>query len=400
MRNNNLFVSFYADDARFFRIISKLCEGKSYYYSIFTSGVIYFLLNRIIAVNFIKKLNKKTSVNINKLNINSIIEYELKQGIYKEKDLTKRAIFYVEFFDFIIKSKGISNVYLSGDSRLVIKSAEFCAKLNNCKTIYFEQGPFGTTILDKKGVNKNCSFRYSNFNENNKTITQKNNQKIQSIKYFRIIDLIVHNIFGLNKSFNYNNLSLPTFFKKKKEHSCLKSERKQLLLILQVPNDANLLLHSPFFKSHFEILEWTYKIFGEKYNVIVREHPKYVNRYENKLYDFINQHHSIHLDWNSLEISIQNSEFVIVNNSTVGIEVLKYSKKIIVLGDSYYDQVNNAIKYFPGIEENIINKLNESITELNGISFINYLLNHELIHFHFRDKLYDLNDQNLKKILT
>ncbi|MAV64704.1 MAG: hypothetical protein CMG00_05890 [Candidatus Marinimicrobia bacterium] len=397
LKNNNLFISFYADDTRFFHSISKIINGKSYFYSIYLSGIFYLLLKFRIPLNFNNKFLKNKTISTE--SINDIIKYEKIQNIFNEINLHNAAKKYIYIFNYLIQSKNINKLYLSGDTRLIIKAAEYAGKLNNCKIMYFEQGPFETSILDENGVNKDCSFRDVDFTPNNANINNVKNPKIKWINYLRVFDIVLYNLFNYKSDHLRNEVGYNLF----KENSIKTRTRsmKYILLILQVPNDANMILNSPNFTRHIDILKWTYENIPKEYDLVVREHPKFIGRYETELYDYILSKNIV-VDNMELCKSINDASLIVVNNSTVGIEAVFMNKKVVVLGDSYYDKIKCVFKYKKeSTPKDFFEKaINSKLNNESGYSFINYLLENELIGFHFRDKNYNLNDKILIKKLT
>ena len=387
---NNLFVSFYADDMRFFYSISKVIPFKSYFYSIFSSGIFYLLFKFKLPLNFI--FNFKSNINL-PASFENLICYEKSQNKFNTNQLISASQNYIFLFDYIIKKKNIKYVYLSGDSRLIIKSAEYAAKLNSCTLIYFEQGPFGTTILDTKGVNTNCSFRSVNYPEDLSRIVINKSKKVTWTKYFRALDVLFYNILKYKSTYLFNDL--PSFLTKKTKN-IITQKKFFILLILQVPKDANMILHSPNFLNHFDILKWTFKNLPLGIDLVVREHPNFIGSYEKELYDFIKTNDNIiSLDSSDLKTSINNSIIVVVNNSTVGIEAIFQNKKLVVLGDCYYDKIKCVFK-FENKNSNILKTaINSKTDNKTGISFVNYLMKNELIGFHFRDKHLNVSDEIL-----
>jgi capsular polysaccharide export protein len=395
-KNNNLFVSFYSDDLRFFYFLSKNIPNNSFFYSVFLSGVLYLLLKFKFSLNFFKKYDKNILL---PLSFDDIICYEENQNKYNNEELCKNSINYIYFFNYVIKNNQIKYVYLSGDTRLIIKCAEYAAIQNKCKIIYFEQGPFGTTILDHDGVNKNCSFRNSVFNEDNSEISINNKDKISWNKYFRVFDYLLYNIFNYKQSHVYNDVA--SVFSSSRFLEKNKLSENYLLLVLQVPNDANMILNSPNFSNHLDIVKWTFANLPKNTQLLVREHPNFINLYEKKLYQFVEKNERIIFDYNSLNYSIKFASVVIVNNSTVGIEALLQNKKLVVLGDCYYDKIETVFKLKNINDNDILNRAIKSIVNKKvNISFINHLLKNELIGFHFRDKKYNMNNKVLVKKIT
>ena len=97
-------------------------------------------------------------------------------------------------------------------------------------------------------------------------------------------------------------------------------------------------------ESH--ILKWTFQNLPLGIDLVVREHPNFIGSYEKELYNFIKTNDNIiSLDNFDLKTSINNSIIVVVNNSTVGIEAILQNKKLVVLGDCYYDKIKCVFKF-------------------------------------------------------
>lgn len=396
MNSNNLFISFYSDDMRFFYYYSKKIPNKSFFYSIFFSGTLYLLFKFKISLNFKNKYDKNIII---PSSFEDLIYYEIVQEKFNKDILIAKAKQYIFYFNYLIKFNKIKYVYLSGDSRMIVKCAEYAALKNNCEIRYFEQGPFGTTILDEKGVNKNCSFRNAKFKLDLNQIVVKKNIKISWNKYFRAFDFLIYNVLLYKNNHLYNDIA--TFSNKTRLSLKNKLSNNYILLILQVPLDANMILNSPNFSNHLDIVKWTYNNLPDGYQLVVREHPNFINSYENELYNFIEKKDKIIFDYNSLDLSIKLSALVVVNNSTVGIEALLKNKKLVILGDCYYDKLETVFKIKNLDDKDVFNRaIKSKVNEQISISFINYLLKNELIGFHFRDINYNFKDKVLIKKLV
>ena len=85
-------------------------------------------------------------------------------------------------FDFLISS---------GDSRVLPSCLIHIARSYGVKIIYFEQGPFGTSIFDAIGVNANVSFQPKKNSLTNNEILKLNDfinqqSKSEHIKFFEV----------------------------------------------------------------------------------------------------------------------------------------------------------------------------------------------------------------------
>ncbi len=428
-----LSIGYYDDFARFFLEIKKELLKKDTnisfkYLSLYFSGYLYFLirlqnvsffsfnvwLNKILHKNKYMKILSNNSI-YKGIDLNNVIQYHLLFNKKEEINLKLQAISYINIIEKLLLDFKPDVLILSGDSRMSIEIFNMKAKELGIKTYYFEQGPFGTTILDTEGVNANASIR--NIQIKNETSIEDMQEKIslfynreRSEKFkrnpiYRGSDYLLQFIFskiGL----------LPIDIKMEKEIKSTNKEYKSLarniynkdkkifLLILQVPYDVNMVYHSPFYNNHFEIVKDVYKNLPSDTQLLVREHPLYKGKYENELYKFMYKN-EIPLDESELYSSIDKADVVIVNNSTVGIEAISKLKPVVVLGNSYYD--NNHICIKLNEKKNLNSVLNSAINfktkEENVLLFLNYFFNTYLIDGHFRDDELIASKKIVKDIL-
>jgi capsular polysaccharide export protein len=430
-----LSIGYYDDFARFFLGIKKELKQENNkielkYLSLYFSGYLYFLV-RLQNVSFFsfkvwinKILNKNKYQNIiNKnvtyrgIDLNEIIKYHKLLDNENELNLKLQAISYIDIIEKLFNNYKPDILILSSDSRLSIEIFDIKAKELGIKTYYFEQGPFGTTMFDNKGVNANASIRNKLFQIDDTTQEDKDEkikkffQRKRSIKYKRnpiyrgsdyILQFILSKI-GL----------LPIDIKMQKEVKIITHEYINLLknkytedktiflLVLQVPYDVNMVYHSPFYNNHFEILQDVYQNLPQNSQLLVREHPLYQGKYEKELYTFMYKNH-ISLDTNDLYKSIDKSDVIIVNNSTVGIEAISKLKTVVVLGNSYYDRKGICLKL--SYKDELKYLLNSSLSfkskEEKVISFLNYFYNYYLVNGHFRDENLEASKNIAKEILN
>lgn len=402
---NILINGYYDDFSRFFIALKKDLKKKNakvYFHHSYFSGFLYsFLrLHRSVWISFqayvFSKFRKDViQANFKRVskeyNLQYVIEYHSKLHKKKFDDQLKNlAVAYILILENFLSLKKIELIISSGDSRLFNRVLKSIAEKNRIKILYFEQGPFNTTIIDSKGVNANCSFRY--VNSENKL--SRNKAKVSQIKYnrcriYRGLDLILQ--FLLN-ALNLYPIDLVEKWKYDKsiilESSKFKTKelKEYILIILQVPYDANMIIHSPLVKSSSHMLECVMNSITTETKIVVREHPLFIGKYEKSLYEFIEKNSNVFIDKTDLKSSIRNSSAIVVNNSTVGVEAIKFKKKILVLGDCYYDNLKEVIK-IKNLKDLKVH-LNSS-GNLNAESNGNYnlsMLCDNLIEGHFRNK--------------
>ena len=166
-----------------------------------------------------------------------------------------------------------------------------------------------------------------------------------------------------------------------------------------MPYDSNMIIHNPIYNNHLDFVKDCFYAVTPKYNLIVREHPKFIGCYEKKLYDFIKENKNIDFDY-SIDpfVTASNCKGVIVMNSMFGIQCLLTAKNIYAVAKSYYDQVvisnyNNDL--------NIRNLLSEKAThsEKDHYIYLYNLIRFYLIPGHYRQDDPDLISKCCLKIL-
>ena len=190
-----------------------------------------------------------------------------------------------------------------------------------------------------------------------------------------------------NKKLNVNKNIDYAYLNKTKAIQLQAFSEKYILLILQVPFDVNMVLHSPNFNSHLEIVNYVYKSLPKGHSLVIREHPLYKSKYEKEIYHLIRDNSNVYIDVNSkLEDVINNSSIVVVNNSTVGIESIAKFKKTIVLGDCYYDRDEICFKFKNDLPQLFNDVLSSELNEKHIIEFLHNFCFKFLIEGHFRDE--------------
>lgn len=273
-----------------------------------------------------------------------------------KRQLLLQAVSYIDLVEKELVSNRPDLILLIGDSRMLIEITKKLAREHGVKTYYIEQGPFGTTVFDRKGVNANASIRDFQF-ENKETgsdwgtielfMNRNFPRKYIRSPFYRGMDYLLGYILE-NTKFYPPDLKIPELFFKKYdlcEDDRFKKFPKRayqqgkpiFLLICQVPFDVNLSHHSPFFKSHSELLERVFESLPPKSMLVVREHPLYRGKYEDRFYELLLTEQIFVDCGQNLHASLEYANVVIVNNSTVGLEAIAKHKPVVVLGNSYYD---------------------------------------------------------------
>jgi capsular polysaccharide export protein len=416
MSNKNiLFVGFYDDFARFYHGIAKEMDCNCYYVFQNLSGYFYSLSRNfgntylffLPIIFFWRHLSGKHPT-INNVQLMYILEYG---GSYSKFRMFVARILYLYWLEKIAYLE-IDSIIIAGDSRPISRIFKLVGERLGCKLSFFEQGPNNTTILDSSGVNANCSFRAPNskcyqYSGEYKIHTE---EKYKRNPIYRLCDYCFDFFFlslflQVFAEKNIQSLVRATYTKtltKKIDFELYDYSKKYILLILQVPEDANMVLHSPYFKSFYKLLIEVSNAIPSDFNLLIREHPLHKFGYEKEMYDFIKSHPNVFLDSEfMLEEQISKSSLVVVNNSTVGFEVLFLKKRLMVLGDSYYDQYDylTKLKDLNHIQNDLKRALVAEIDISRAESYVAWSFSKNFIQGHYRAKDISMLCQTLAKRL-
>lgn len=423
--------SFYRDSARYFSFLENEIK-KKYPRSSFYNISIYpcahkFRLRKklhsdLVAFNLNNK-NGPYTIDQDEELLTKLISFHKK--LYKlydldvDKKLKSRAVSYLNYFHHLFDNEKFDLLISSGDSRLIPECMIYIAKKKNIKIIFFEQGPFNKTIFDKRGVNANISFqnkekildshekeKLDNFYNDLYKIKKDKFYNINKKSYIEYVDvfltyLCMYRLPILNKFMPtdlsiaqtlLNKIAVEIINKIKKNSSKGTKEYKNfILIILQVPVDAQLIEHSPYFKDFYSMLKSVLRSTPKDIKLVIREHPLYKGMYEDKIYDVLkNDTRCIIDNEKPLEELISHSSLCILNNSTVGIEALLLKKKVFTLGNSYYSNRNSGSYDFSGniesLDDEILNALNSKL-DINKVeSFLYHFIFKYLFEGHYHDE--------------
>jgi capsular polysaccharide export protein len=338
--------------------------------------------------------------------------------------LKQQALKYLAFFEPLFIKKSFDFLISSGDTRLLPCVVIHLAKKHGVKVVYFEQGPFDTTMLDPRGVNCNISFipsfkkltaiekfkleQYRNDYKNNKVEkywqSDERNLNIKFNTYLTFLLMYPPRLFSKILPVDLQiGLDFKTALKEKvrgqinkyfkKQHKFVKNEVNlkddYIVLFLQVPVDAQFIDNSPNFNSFTDIVRLMAKSIPVGKKLLIREHPFYIGRYDTELYNIVHSNVNIHFA-NECDLTelIVNSDLCIVNNSTVGIEALLLQKKVFTLGTSYYTHKGVTFDYDKtlGIDVQMTKALMSEFASVNVDSFLYTFIFDYLCEGHFQDR--------------
>ncbi|WP_162808225.1 hypothetical protein [Vibrio splendidus] len=343
----------------------------------------------------------------------------------EDTKLKKVAIKYLNYFDYLFKHENFDFLIVSGESRLIPSIIIHLAKFYGVKIIYFEQGPFGKTIIDYKGVNANISFCPS-FKPLNKdkykslfnfiNDFENKNEKFWSVEKLGIVDK-VYRFFTVLLMFQPRLLTfiLPSdlglgqylfkgYIEPKFKRLSIKNKKKSesekhaevehniepyIGLYLQVPVDAQLIEHSPHYKCFYEMVSDVIKVKPNGYSLYIREHPQYLGKYDRRIYDLVSKHDDVLLQ-NDVDLNrmINGSSCSILNNSAVGIESLLLGVNVVCLGEAYYSHRGITYDYngeLESLKDNIISAVENKLEKEKVESFMYEFVFDYLQNGHFQD---------------
>lgn len=255
-------------------------------------------------------------------------------------------------------------VFLTGTSRLNEQAIRYHFRLN--RIIYWEAGINGSIYMSEKGVNADADFRnllpgdksrYSAlFTENCSVDPQRKitDAPIAEL-FFKLIDglyLVAARYILCNKEVDeILNFDFKILKNRSKSDDYDKSS-DYFLYIDQVEQDTN---YTHFGCAAAEVIGYIDFLMADddvpnNISLLRRAHPRQrLTRVSRQL-----KHHFSHRYFDdsgsNLAESIAKSKFVITVNSTAGVEALLLGKPVLVLGESYYDQLYGVLSLEDSIQ--------------------------------------------------
>lgn len=301
------------------------------------------------------------------------------------EELNYMARFYVGLRNFVIE-KGVSLVLLHNESRWYHGvGVALCMELG-IPYLVTEQGlirPY-TTVIDPQGCNANSriDFNGSKVYDNklkgyrNKFTPNSSHDSFKSMFFFFIF-LSVFSLERVNRSrsilrYMHNSYSLRKYAKRvlnkvgKRHKRVAQTCEGAILLLLQLENDSQFLLHSPF-KTNQEVIDLVSSIAKEhNCNLAIKLHPLDDQKY-------ILDDHVFLVDGKIIDLA-NSADAVFTINSSASIDVLKTKTPLVLMGESIYCREGVADKL------NADKVISSNVDEQARQSFLSYLHDEYLVH--------------------
>ncbi|MDE1231505.1 phosphoribosylamine--glycine ligase [Vibrio aestuarianus] len=326
-------------------------------------------------------------------------------------ELKYMAKFYIGIKAFI-KKKQINLVILHNDSRWYHAVAIDICKELEIQYLVTEQGlirPF-TTVIDPQGCNANSQIDF-NINsisipkpkkEHSKFVANSKHDSFKSMLFFlfflmgftlervngnKTIIRYMHNNYSLKK---YSKRILNKVIKKNKYTNKLKID--SALLLLQLENDSQFLLHSSF-KSNQEVIDLVASFTDfHKMNLAIKRHPL-----DDKKYTLAEN--SYYIEGKVKELAAA-ADIVLTINSSASVDVLRTSTPLILMGDSIYLRDGVASRIDLEQPTDLMEEAAKNIDLVKREHFINYLYHDYLVKGAGYSYNTDYLNYKLKQILN
>lgn len=419
-------VSFYESNSRYYHFLEQRLKERypnSYILQLclYPSAVQYCKANQLRHIDLAQEVRTMpTEVDVD---LTEFLRYHYKIMPEYKKQIDQAGAQYYHYFSSFFDKNDVEVIVCIGDERMFASIPSYFAKKKGVKVLYFEPGPFATMIFDAQGVN--CKMEVSNiptqeiekvsvedellaefYNTSNTKVKFYDKDKFA---YFRKIKDVLYSVPPkLMKKYIPVELQTGEYFFEsliylrkrllpKKKKASNKEYGKYIFFALQVPMDVQMVIHSPLYSEFYTLLKDIYESIPEGYNLVVREHPMNIGRYDQKLYQFIENHDRIYLDNDTpIDKLIINSEIVVINNSTVGVEALKYGKTVVTLGKTYYSQVvYNVVD-----KKELVNTIKTAIEQKIPQELINKYLCLLYKNYLVKDHYKNLKYYNLDKVIN
>ncbi|WP_233979697.1 capsular polysaccharide export protein, LipB/KpsS family [Pectobacterium versatile] len=428
-----LSVIYYDTFARFFCAIedavkSKEPDAEFLHLAIFPSGWMYMKTHgrnvQLLPWKVYKHKKSDECITVDEKTLDTVSHYHAVTGERYGKKykaaLSNRALKYINVMGEVVETFKPDVVLFSGDTRIACEALHYYLDRIRYegKRYFFEQGPNGTTIFDTRGVNANCSFRECAGDLRGEGFTPEQVARPKKFKrnpFYRGSDhalIALLRIFG-NVPAEWDSMSLDKY-PDSDYQKCLDKGREntkaginEILIALQVPDDANNIHHNPLGLGDAELVNMVIQaVEGLAYPIRVREHPLYKRRYSRDMYELVRNSDSLILSDSSLDEDLLNATIVVTVNSMTGLDAYLRRIPVVVLGNAFYDHllgITRAVdvsSLHNAIEELSNGKLDMLLMERDPSSIFAEMRARYFIPGHYLDDSLDSPAQRIAEILV
>ena len=348
-------------------------------------------------------------------------------GQDRDEDLADVARNYISFLDEFFREGHFDRAIVFGSSRLLPKAVEHIAQKHHVPVLYFEQAPFGRTILNLSGVGSKMALspprRHEGSNDASVSIHGGRSEKAHYWKFEKkTVPLRLAQAHTILQSFQPRAIQTilapdlytgPFILLLKRAlakwrlrhvlgpgptstHECMIS------LFLQSPIDAQFFEESPIYGDFAQMVEDVIRACPQSHRLIIREHPEHLGCYSKTLYDLIEASPNVTLD-NSTPFDelLTKSALVIVNNSTVGFQGLAIGKKVLVLGNAFYSGKGMTYDLSDRAElpELVLHALQDPSNADRARDFVAYMMNDVFFSGHFQDQDLEFDERMISLLV-
>lgn len=258
----------------------------------------------------------------------------------------------------VVLERKITCIVMWNGSDCLGKICQLVAARYQLKTVYIENGYFPNTLqIDPKGVNAEsslCDVTSSQWNvDAPRVLTEKKVEKttptnIVHLHFFQRLILKIKVLANLKFYDQYPELRDQQVRKAVKmtlplstSDEIVAQKKPFALVVLQVHDDTQILLNSKLFNNPKDFLLHCYQriraVFGPDYNIVVKLHPVDMRRF--CYADVAAEMQGVHwVGAEPVQPLLERCDFVMVVNSSVGLQSIASHKPTLVFGESFYSR--------------------------------------------------------------
>lgn len=171
---------------------------------------------------------------------------------------------------------------------------------------------------------------------------------------------------------------------------------RTIFLPMQVANDTQITLYSPWIRSMEQLVDVVLRAMPEGYSLIVRDHPEdRRNRSYDKVIEQVKKAGAYWAPTQPLLPIIRNADAIVTVNSTVGFEGLLWNKPVVTLGQAFYEGPGGSIG--AKNEDELRDALKRAVTEPVDLEARERLMSHVAFATHCQGGLGHLDAEDQRE---